>query len=85
MKMNLKKSLQLQIFSILLMLVPFVEGRIHTEREKVCMVLSALGLLALIVLRTKFWNCPHCGKNLGALYEPLSNCPNCGHTIGPED
>ena len=50
MKMNLKKSLQLQIFSILLMLVPFVEGRIHTEREKVCMVLSALGLLALIAL-----------------------------------
>ena len=84
-KMTLKKSLKLQIVSILVMLVPFIEGRIHKEREAVCMVLSVIGLLCFMILRGKFWNCPYCGKFLGMLYEPLTDCPNCGHAIGPED
>jgi len=41
-------------------------------------VLSAVGVVALLIIGGLYWRCPHCGKMLGRLDAVPKHCMHCG-------
>ena len=49
---------------------------------------SALGVLAFILLSLLFWKCPHCGKHFDIRHgkmDGMTKCPKCGASLLADD
>ncbi len=76
--MNLKKAQKLIICLWVAAVVCAV--LIALTRDFWYVVIALAAMIAQVIVRLKYWRCPHCGKFLGKQLGP-QHCRNCGQKV----
>ena len=62
---------------VLLILANFLHG----VGRMVAYILMIVSLGMFVLLWSRLWRCPHCGKHLGRIGDGAKVCPHCGEPL----